>query len=74
MGLTVLVRFRPDMGAAREHGIIDTLTEAEAPAVADTAYQGAPAHGGRPQRRRPSRPGLRPLPAALSYQKDVNPA
>jgi hypothetical protein len=32
---------RHDMGAAREHGIIDALTAHEIPAVADTAYQGA---------------------------------
>jgi DDE superfamily endonuclease len=32
---------RHDMGAAREHGIIDAITNAEIPAVADTAYQGA---------------------------------
>jgi hypothetical protein len=32
---------RHDMGAAREHGIIDALTDAEIPAAADTAYQGA---------------------------------
>ncbi len=51
---------RHDMGAAREHGIIDSLTEARITAIADTAYQG----GGRavrvPQRRR----RLIPTPAA----------
>jgi hypothetical protein len=30
---------RHDMGAARDHGIIDALTEHEIPAAADTAYQ-----------------------------------
>lgn len=29
------------MGAARDHGIIDALTEHEVPAAADAAYQGA---------------------------------
>lgn len=32
---------RHDMGAARDHGIIDALTEHEVPAAADAAYQGA---------------------------------
>ena len=31
---------RHDMGAAREHGLIDGLTAAGVPVVADTAYQG----------------------------------
>ena len=35
-----------DMGAAREHGIIDALNEAGIPAVADTAYQGGGARSG----------------------------
>ena len=43
---------RHDMGAAREHGIIDALTAAEIPAVADTAYQGAGPTVAVPQRRR----------------------
>ena len=36
----VLPGARHDMGAAREHGIIDALTAAGIDAVADTAYQG----------------------------------
>jgi DDE superfamily endonuclease len=43
---------RHDMGAAREHGIIDAFTDAEIPAVADTAYQGAGPTVAVPQRRR----------------------
>lgn len=33
---------RHDMGAAREHGIIDALATHEIPAAADTAYQRCP--------------------------------
>jgi hypothetical protein len=36
----VLPGARHDMGAAREHGIIDALDTAEIQAIADTAYQG----------------------------------
>ncbi len=43
---------RHDMGAAREHGIIDAIAEAEIPTVADTAYQGAGSTVAIPQRRR----------------------
>jgi hypothetical protein len=43
---------RHDMGAAREHGIIDALTAHEIPAAADTAYQGAGPTVAVPQRRR----------------------
>jgi hypothetical protein len=43
---------RHDMGAAREHGIIDAITEHEIPTAADTAYQGAGATVAVPQRRR----------------------
>jgi hypothetical protein len=41
-----------DMGAAREHGIIDALTEAQVPVVADTAYQDAGPTVAVPLRRR----------------------
>ncbi len=41
-----------DLGAAREHGIIDALADAEIHAVADTAYQGAGPRVVVPQRRR----------------------
>jgi hypothetical protein len=43
---------RHDMGAAREHGIIDALNEAGIQAIADTAYQGGGAAIRVPQRRR----------------------
>jgi hypothetical protein len=43
---------RHDMGAAREHGIIDAIAEAEISTVADTAYQGAGPTVAVPQRRR----------------------
>jgi hypothetical protein len=42
----VLPGARHDMGAAREHGIVDALTAAEIDAVADTAYQGAAQRSG----------------------------
>ena len=41
-----------DMGAAREHGLIDSLARAGVRAVADTAYQGGGAAIRVPQRRR----------------------
>ncbi len=43
---------RHDMGAAREHGLIDALTAAEVRVVADTAYQGGGPGIAVPQRRR----------------------
>ncbi len=43
---------RHDMGAAREHGIIDALNRAEIDTVADTAYQGGAPAIRVPQRRR----------------------
>jgi hypothetical protein len=57
----VLPGARHDMGAAREHGIVDALTAAEIDAVADTAYQ-----GGGPTIRTPRSDGadLTPIPAA----------
>jgi transposase-like protein len=65
---------RHDMGAAREHGIIDALTEHQIAAAADTAYQGAGPTVAVPQRRRrkdPETSRYRPLPR---FQKDVNKA
>jgi hypothetical protein len=61
-----------DMGTARGHGIFDALTDAEIPAVADTAYQGAGPTAAIPQRRRrldPDTSRYRPL---SRNQKDVN--
>jgi hypothetical protein len=43
---------RHDMGAAREHGIVDAFARAGVSAVADTAYQGGGAAIRVPQRRR----------------------
>ena len=43
---------RHDMGAARDHGVIDALTTHAIPAAADTAYQGAGPTVVVPQRRR----------------------
>ncbi|WP_224392805.1 transposase family protein [Pseudonocardia sp. ICBG1293] len=65
---------RHDMGASREHGIIDALTEHRIPAAADTAYQGSGPTVAVPQRRRrldPDSGRMRPLSQA---QKDVNAA
>lgn len=65
---------RHDMGAAREHGIIDMLNAAEVPTFADTAYQGGGPAIRVPQRRRhlDSDTGrYRPLSTA---QKEVNTA
>ena len=56
---------RHDMGAAREHGIIDALNTAGISTIADTAYQGGgPAVSGAAAAA-PTRPGHRPLPAAV---------
>lgn len=65
---------RHDMGAAREHGIIDALTEYAIPAAGDTAYQGAGPTVAVPQRRRrldPDTGRYRPLSV---NQKAVNAA
>ena len=43
---------RHDIGAAREHGIIEAINAAGVQAVADTAYQGSGPAVGVPQRRR----------------------
>ena len=65
---------RHDMGAAREHGIIDAVGDASILAIADTAYQGGGPMIRVPQRRRrldPHTGRYRPLSRA---QKDVNTA
>jgi hypothetical protein len=62
------------MGAAREHGIIDAITDAEVCTLADTAYQGRGPTIRVPQRRRrldPDTGRYRPLSA---NQNDVNTA
>ena len=48
----VLPGARHDMGAAREHGIIDALNTAGIQTIADTAYQGGGPAMRVPQRRR----------------------
>jgi len=65
---------RHDMGAAREHGIIDALTAHEIPAVADTAYQGAGPTVAVPQRRRRKDPDTGRYRKLSQNQKDVNTA
>lgn len=65
---------RHDMGAAREHGIIDALTAYEIPAAADTAYQGAGPTVAVPQRRRRLDPDTGRYRKLSTNQKDVNAA
>lgn len=65
---------RHDMGAAREHGIIDAFNTAGVVAVADTAYQGGGPAVRVPQRRQrldPDTGRYRPLSRS---QKEVNTA
>src|SRR5690242_21939141 len=57
---------RHDMGAAREHGIIDALNTAAISTIADTAYQGGGPAVRVPQDRAASRPGHRPIPPAVA--------
>ncbi|MEQ3553930.1 transposase family protein [Pseudonocardia nematodicida] len=63
---------RHDMGAAREHGIIDALTAHEIPAAADTAYQGAGPMVAVPQRRRRLDPDTGRYRRLSRNQKEVN--
>jgi DDE superfamily endonuclease len=63
---------RHDMGAGREHGIIDALTDAEIPAVADTSYQGAGPTVVVPQRRRRLDPDTGRYRRLSRNQRDVN--
>lgn len=65
---------RHDMGAAREHGIIDALTQAEIRAVADTAYQGGGDAIRVPQRRRRLDPDTGRYRRLSALQKEVNAA
>ena len=65
---------RHDLGAARDHGILDAMQTADVRALGDTGYQGAGPAVTVPQRRRRKDPATgkyRPLSAA---QKDVNTA
>ncbi len=65
---------RHDMGAAREHGLIDGLNAAGVRAVADTAYQGGGAAIAVPQRRRQLDPGTGRYRRLSRIQKQVNAA
>jgi hypothetical protein len=56
---------RHDMGAAREYGIVDAITDAAVRALADTAYQGGGPAIRVPQRRR----RLDPTPAATARSR-----
>jgi hypothetical protein len=62
------------MGAAREHGIIDAIADAEIPAVSDTAYQGAGPTVAVPQRRRRLDPDTGRYRRLSRNQRDVNTA
>jgi DDE superfamily endonuclease/Helix-turn-helix of DDE superfamily endonuclease len=65
---------RHDMGAAREHGIIDALNTAGVQAVADTAYQGGGPAIRVPQRRRRLDPDTGRYRRLSRAQKQVNAA
>jgi hypothetical protein len=65
---------RHDMGAAREHGIIDALAETGVIAVADTAYQGGGPAIRVPQRRRRLDPDTGRYRRLSAAQKHVNTA
>jgi DDE superfamily endonuclease len=67
---------RHDMGAAREHGLIDGLDAAGVRVVADTAYQGGGPRITVPQRRRrtETETETETLPATVGNQKQVNAA
>ena len=70
----VLPGARHDMGAAREHGIIDALNAAEITTIADTAYQGGGEAIRVPQRRRRVDPDTGRYRRLSRNQKDVNTA
>jgi DDE superfamily endonuclease/Helix-turn-helix of DDE superfamily endonuclease len=70
----VLPGARHDMGAAREHGIIDALNAVGVDAVADTAYQGGGPAVRTPQRRRRLDPGTGRYRPLSHNQKAVNAA
>nr|WP_261763810.1 transposase family protein [Pseudonocardia asaccharolytica] len=65
---------RHDMGAAREHGILDALAEAGVRAVADTVYQGAGPTVAVPQRRRRLAPDTGRYRPLSRNQREVNAA
>lgn len=63
-----------DMGAAREHGLIEYLNTASVPTLADTAYQGGGAAIRVPQRRRGLDRGTGRYRRLAQAQKEVNSA
>lgn len=65
---------RHDMGAARDHGILDALATAGVTAVADTAYQGGGPAVRVPQRRRRLDPDSGRYRRLSRAQKEVNTA
>ena len=70
----VLPGARHDMGAAREHGIVDALNIAGVQTLADTAYQGGGPVIRVPQRRRRLDPDTGRYRQLSRAQKDVNTA
>lgn len=68
----VLPGARHDMGAAREHGIIDALNAAGVQTLADTAYQGGGPAIRVPQRRRRLDPDTGRYQRLSRAQKEVN--
>jgi hypothetical protein len=65
---------RHDMGAAREHGIIDALNSAGVSTIADTAYQGGGSAIRVPQRRRRLDPDTGRYQRLSRRQREVNTA
>jgi hypothetical protein len=65
---------RHDIGAPREHGIIDAFAQADVRAVADTAYQGAGPTVAVPQRRRRLDPDTGRYRRLSNNQREVNTA
>jgi hypothetical protein len=65
---------RHDMGAAREHGIIDAFNAAGVSAVADTAYEGGGPAVRVPQRRRRLDPDTGRYRRLSTAQREVNTA
>jgi hypothetical protein len=70
----VLPGARHDMGAAREHGIVDVLNQAGVQTLADTAYQGGGPAIRVPQRRRGLDPDTGHYRRLSRAQKEVNTA
>lgn len=63
---------RHDMGAARDHGILDALQAAQVKVIADNGYRGSGFEV--PQRRRPRDPETGKRPKLSRNQRDVNSA